>query len=383
MRIATLLARAGCGTDAKTGAISTPIYQSATFCHPGLGESTGFDYARTGNPTRAVLEKTLAELDGGARASAFSSGMAAIDAVFRLIPDGGRNRVVLTEDPYGGTVRLMDRFGCRAGLVPVYADTSDSGAVERELERGGVALVMVEIPSNPLLRVADIARLAEAARAAGALLAVDNTFLTPWLFRPFEHGADLVLYSVTKYLAGHNDVLAGAVVSRTREMGDRVAYVQNAAGAVPGPMDCWLTLRGVKTLGIRMDRQQANALRVAEFLSRHRRVTRTRYPGLPGDPGYERLRRQASGSGAIVSFEVERSEMVPDILANVRAFAFAESLGGVESLITYPLVQTHADLAPELRERLGLNDRLLRLSIGIEDAEDLVEDLDRTLRMAM
>jgi cystathionine gamma-synthase/cystathionine beta-lyase len=305
--------------------------------------------------------------------------MAALDALFRLIPAGGANQVAATEDPYGGTVRLLEKFARPAGLIPVYLDTSDTAAVERKLAGGGVALLLAEFPSNPLLRVADIDALAKACRAAGTLFAVDNTFLTPWLFRPLEHGADLALYSLTKYLSGHNDVLAGALVSKTRELGDRVAFIQNAAGAVPGPQDCWLALRGLKTLAIRLEPQQDNAQKIAEFLAGHPRVTRTLYPGLPGDPGHKRLRDQSSGFGAMVSFEVEAKEMVQEILANVQVFSFAESLGGVESLITYPAVQTHADLPPPLRDRLGLNDRLLRLSIGIEDAEDLITDLARAL----
>ncbi len=375
----TLLAQAGSRSDPATGAVSAPLYQSATFRHPGLGESTGYDYSRTANPTRTALEATLAALDGGSRACAFASGMAALDAVFRLIRDDARRRVIVTEDPYGGTVRLLDQLFRPYGLQPTYIDTSDTAAVEAELARGGVALLLVEIPTNPLLRVADIPALAEAAHRAGALVAVDNTFLTPYLFRPLDHGADLAVYSATKYLGGHNDVVAGAVVCRDEDLGQKVAYVQNAAGAILGPMDSWLLLRGLKTLAIRMDRQMDNALAIAEFLSTHPHVRAVRYPGLPGDPGHERLLRQAKGCGGVLSFEVDDAERVPGILRGVGLFSFAESLGGVESLITYPAVQTHADLGADVRERLGINDRLLRLSVGIENVADLLDDLKAVL----
>ncbi|MCD8352461.1 MAG: PLP-dependent aspartate aminotransferase family protein [Planctomycetaceae bacterium] len=375
----TVLAQAGTRTDPGTGALSTPLYQSATFRHPALGESTGYDYSRTANPTRTALESSLAALDGGSRACAFASGMAALDAVFRLVRHDERRRVVVTEDPYGGTVRMLDQLFQHYGLHPTYVDTSDNGAVEAELARGGVALLLVEFPTNPLLRVADIAALAQAARRVGALFAVDNTFLTPYLFRPLEHGADIAVYSATKYLGGHNDVVAGAVVCRDADLGQQVAYIQNAAGAILGPMDSWLLIRGLKTLAIRMDRQMDNALAIAEFLSTHPHVQAVRYPGLAGDPGHDLLLRQAKGCGAVLSFEVDDPDRVRAILKGVEIFSFAESLGGVESLITYPAVQTHADLAADVRDRLGINNRLLRLSVGIENINDLLHDLKTVL----
>lgn len=375
MQLETSLAQAGLHSDPRTGSLTVPVYFSATFCHPGLGESTGFDYSRTANPTRQGLEKVLASLDGGARACAFASGMAALDAVVRMVAEHDRRRVVATEDPYGGTVRLLDRFCRPAGITPTYVDTSDTEAVERELAAGDVGMVLLEFPSNPLLRVADVQALAEAAHRVGAMLVVDNTFLTPYLFRPFDHGADIAVYSATKYLGGHNDLIAGAAVCRTREHGDRLAAIQNATGAILGPMDAWLLLRGIKTLAVRMDRQGENALRVADFLAGHPRVAGVRFPGLPTDPGHVRLRNQARGFGAMIAFEVDRPERVRDILGGVRVFSFAESLGGVESLITYPAVQTHSDVDPGTRERLGINNRLLRLSIGIENADDLIGDL--------
>lgn len=379
MKQETCLAQAGSRSDESTGAISPPIYQSATFAHPRLGESTGFDYSRTKNPTRSILEDVLTELDGGAKAAAFSSGMAALDAVFRLAFTIDKPRIIMTEDPYGGTLRLMEQFFRPAGIVPVYLDTADTQAVQRELAAGGVAAVLVEIPTNPLMRVADIAALADCAHAAEAMLIVDNTFLTPYLFRPFDHGADIAIYSATKYLSGHNDLVAGAAVCRTEEMGTRLAAIQNATGGILGPMDSWLLIRGLKTLAIRMDRQQENAHAIARFLTGHPHVKRVCFPGLEDNPGYERMKRQSRGFGAMISFEVDNAERIKDILAGIAVFSFAESLGGVESLITFPAVQTHADIPVVVRERLGINDRLLRISVGIENIQDLIDDLKSVL----
>ncbi len=384
MQLETCLAHAGGVGDPLAGSVSAPIYQTATFRHPRLGESTGFDYSRTANPTRSALEKTLAEMDGGARACAFASGMAALDTIVRLSlehgRDAGRNRIIVTEDPYGGTVRLMEQFFRPVGVVPVYLNTADTEAVRHELDAGGVAAVLAEIPTNPLMRVADVPALAEAAHSSGALLVVDNTFLTPYLFRPLDSGADIAVYSATKYLGGHNDIVAGSAVCADGTLGARLAAIQNATGSVLGPMDSWLLVRGLKTLAVRMDRQQENAQRIAEFLSGHPHVARVRYPGLAGDPGHEALRRQARGFGGMLSFEVDAPARVASVLEKVRVFSFAESLGGVESLVTFPAVQTHADVPPEIRERLGINDRLLRLSVGIEHADDLLEDLENALQ---
>ena len=379
MHIDTLLAQAGNRSDPRTGSVSAPIYQTAIYSHPALGESTGFDYSRTQNPTRNLLEKVLATLDGGRRSCAFASGMAALDAVFRLLHDRPGKRIIVTEDAYGGTARLLDRFFRPAGLEPVYVDTSSVEVVEKEFSKGNVALLLLEIPTNPLLRVADVRALSEIAHQHGALVAVDNTFLTPYFFRPFDYGADIAVYSATKYIGGHNDVVAGAVTCLSREMGEQLAYIQNAVGAIAGPFDSWLLLRGIKTLGLRLERSQENALKVARFLEGHPHVSRVYFPGLPTDPGHELLKRQASGFGSIVSFAVNKTTRLPEILKRVKVFSFAESLGGVESLITYPMVQTHGYLPMDLREQLGINDRLLRLSVGIENADDLIEDLKQAL----
>ncbi|MFH1707163.1 MAG: aminotransferase class I/II-fold pyridoxal phosphate-dependent enzyme [Planctomycetota bacterium] len=377
MKIGTRLAQAGSRWDTRTGAVSMPIHQCATFRHPGLGQSTGFDYSRTANPTRAVLDETMAALDGGARGGAFGSGLAAIDAVLRLFASG--DRIVVTEDLYGGTFRLLEKCHRGLGVEAVFVDTTDLVATRAALADDRVKGLLVEVPSNPLLKVADVAALVELAHARGALLIVDNTFLTPVLMCPLALGADIVVYSGSKYLAGHNDVIAGLTVARTAALGERIAFIQNAAGGILGPMDAWLLLRGLKTLALRLQRQEANARVVAEFLGRQPHVTRVRYPGLAGDPGHAVMRRQAAGFGGMIAFEVDDPGRVPVILAGVKVFLFAESLGGTESLITFPAVQTHADVTPAVRDRLGINDRLLRLSIGIEDPADLVDDLAAVL----
>jgi cystathionine beta-lyase/cystathionine gamma-synthase len=375
-RIETLLSQAGSRWDEHTGAVVMPIYQTATFRHPALGRSTGFDYSRTSNPTRKALEDTLAALEMGARGLAFASGLAGIDAVLSLFPRGAR--LVVTEDLYGGTFRLLERVYRDRGIDVVYADTSNPEAVQAALAPGAQG-VFIESLTNPLLRVADVRAVAKPAHERGALVVVDSTFLTPYLQQPISLGADIVLHSGSKYLAGHNDVVAGLVVARTAELGERLAFYQNAAGAILGPQDSWLLLRGLKTLAVRLERQQQSALAVAGFLSHHPRVRRVFYPGLASDPGHHTLAAQSRGFGAMVSFEVDDAALVAPLLERVRIFLFAESLGGVESLVTYPTVQTHADIDPAIRERLGVSERLLRLSIGLEHVDDLIDDLDSAL----
>jgi cystathionine gamma-synthase len=375
--IETTLTQAGCRGDERTGALSMPIHQSATFAHAALGQSTGFDYSRTANPTRSMLERTLARAEGGDAAFAFASGLAAIDAVVHLLQAG--ERLVATEDVYGGTYRLFERVVRRRGIEPVFVDTSDTGAVRRALDEPGVRLLFVESPTNPLLKVADLRALSALARERGIWMAADNTFLTPCYQRPLEQGADLVVYSASKYLAGHNEVVAGAVVTGTPELSERIGFVQNAVGAIAGPMDAWLILRGLKTLPLRMERQQANAQAIATWLAAHPRVGRVFYPGLPGHPGSAILKREGAGTGAMCSFAVKDPERVPAILENLQTILFAESLGGVESLITYPLLQTHADMDPALLQRLGIDTRLLRLSVGTEHIDDLIADLEQVL----
>ncbi len=375
--LATLLAQAGSRCDPATGAISAPIYQTASFAHPALGLSTGFDYSRSSNPTRLALEETLAAIEGGDRGFAFASGLAAIDCLLRLFAPG--DRLVVTEDLYGGTFRLFEKVFRPVGIEAVYIDTSDWPSVKAALAKDCIRGIFIESPTNPLLKIADLRAVATLARSRGILTIVDNTFLTPCLQRPLDQGADLVVYSATKYLAGHNDVVAGAVVTRTPELSEKIGFFQNAIGGILGPQDAWLTLRGLKTLALRVARQQENALAVAEWLDRHPRVRHVYYPGLPGHPGRDILLREQSGWGGMISFEIDEASRVRAILTGVKVFLFAESLGGVESLITYPSVQTHADIAPAIRERLGIHDRLLRLSIGIEDPQDLIRDLENVL----
>ena len=373
----TILAQAGARRDPATGAITMPIHLSAAFQHPALGQSTGFDYSRTANPTRLAFEETLATLENGERAVAFGSGLAAIDAVFRLFSSG--DTVVVTEDLYGGTFRLFERFVVAQGVKFLYVDTTDLEAVKTALQSPGVKGLFVEVPTNPLLKVADISKLAALATSANALFIVDNTFLTPVLFRPLDNGADIVVYSATKYLGGHNDLIAGAAVAANAEIGERLAYIQNATGAILGPFESWLLLRSVKTLHLRMKRQQETAVEIARFLSTHPQVRSVYYPGLPSDPGHAVLSRQASGYGAIISFEVESAAFAREILSRTKVFLFAESLGGTESLVTYPIVQTHADMDASILARTGLTDRLLRLSIGLEAPADLIDDLTQAL----
>jgi cystathionine beta-lyase/cystathionine gamma-synthase len=375
--LSTQLAQAGNRRDTATGAISFPIYQTASFGHPALGQSTGFDYSRTSNPTRQVLEETLAAADEGVRGFAFASGLAAIDCLLRLFKPG--DQLLVTEDLYGGTFRLLEAVFRPAGLDPVYVDTSNTEAVAKALAAPRVRALFIENPTNPLLKVADIRALTALAKRHNVLTLVDNTFLTPILLRPLELGADLVVYSATKYLAGHNDVVAGALTTRSSALAERIAFYQNAIGGILGPQDAWLTLRGLKTLALRVARQQENAQRIAHWLEQHPRVSHVYYPGLASHPGKAILDRENAGYGGMVSFEVTDPSRIPAILAGVKVFLFAESLGGVESLITYPAVQTHADMAAPLRDKLGITDRLLRLSIGIEDANDLIRDLEAVL----
>jgi cystathionine beta-lyase/cystathionine gamma-synthase len=375
-RIETVLSQAGSRWDSRTGALTMPVYQTATFRHPALGQSTGFDYSRSGNPTRQALEEALAALEGGVRGLAFASGLAAVDAVVSLFAPGAH--LVVTEDLYGGTFRLLERVYRARGLAVTYVDTADSLAVDRALD-GPVDGVFLESLTNPLLKVCDVVAIASRAHARGALVAVDSTFLTPYLQRPLALGADVVVHSASKFLGGHNDVIGGMVVARSEALAERLAFYQNAVGGILGPQDSWLLLRGLKTLAVRLERQQLAAGLIADWLARDARVRRVHYPGLREHPGHAVLRESSRGFGGVVSFEVDDPGRVAPLLERVRVFSFAESLGGVESLVTFPAVQTHADIDPATRERLGVNDRLLRLSVGLEHVDDLIADLDAAL----
>lgn len=376
MQLSSKIVHVGLCTDEKTGSISTPIYQTATFRHPGLGESTGFDYTRSDNPTRKVLEEAIANLERGASGFAFSSGMAAITAVLMLYKSG--DHLIVVADCYGGTYRVLDKIFAKFGLNVTFVDTSNTAEIIAALKPSTQA-VIIETPTNPLMKIADIASIIQIGKAHNLHVIVDNTFLTPYFQRPLELGADIVIHSGTKYLAGHNDLVCGLAVTRTAELAERLSFIQNATGAILSPADSWLLLRGIKTLALRMERHNDNALVTAAWLKKHPRVTQVYYPGLPDHPGKKTHDMQATGYGGMLSFVVNDPALVPQVLHRVKFIQFAESLGGVESLITFPCVQTHADIPVEVRQVLGINDRLLRLSAGIEAASDIIEDLEHAL----
>ncbi|WP_027713764.1 PLP-dependent aspartate aminotransferase family protein [Desulfuromonas sp. TF] len=371
------LVQLGVGRDERTGAISFPVYPSATYRHPAVGESTGFDYTRSGNPTRQILEEGLAELEGGRRGLAFSSGMAALTTLFLHFSAG--DHLVVSEDLYGGTYRVLDQIFAKLGLSVTYVDTTSNAAVAQAVT-GSTRALLVETPGNPLLGVADLSALADLCRERKLLYIVDNTFLTPVLQRPLALGADIVIHSATKYLSGHNDLCAGALVARDAEMGERLYFLQNSTGAILPPSDCWLLMRSLKTLALRMERHCDNALQVARWLKQQPQVTAVYYPGLEDHPGYALSQEQASGFGGMLSFRVKDPQLARKMLKNLRLISFAESLGGVESLMTLPAVQTHGDIPVEERERLGICESLLRLSVGIESAGDIIADLEQALK---
>lgn len=376
LNIQTKVVHGSKGYDSQTGAVSFPIYQSATFRHPGLHQTTGYDYSRLQNPTREELENTVAGLENGKYGFAFSSGMAAVSTVLSLFLPG--QHIIVSDDLYGGTYRLFEEIYRRYGIDFSYIDTSKTGEIEKQL-RPNTAAVFIETPSNPMMKVSDISYICALARSRNILAIIDNTFLTPYYQRPLELGADIVIHSGTKYLGGHNDTLAGFIIVDEEELAEKIRLVQKSEGAVLSPFDSWLILRGIKTLGIRLERQQENAIAIARWLKGHKAVERVLYVGLPEHEAYEISRKQASGFGAMISFTVKNAGLVEQILEKVRVIIFAESLGGVESLVTYPMVQTHAAIPQEIRERLGVNDRLLRLSVGIENTDDLIRDLEQAM----
>ncbi|MGI1658703.1 MAG: trans-sulfuration enzyme family protein [Desulfitobacterium sp.] len=376
MNILTELAQIGNRLDPK-GAISFPIYHSSTFAHPGFGESTGFDYSRTNNPTRQVLEDAIARLEEGTKGFAFSSGMGAITTILTLFSHG--DHIIVTEDLYGGTYRILEEVFNRFGLQVSFADTSNLEAIEKEIFPHTKA-IFTETPTNPMMKIADLHGIARLCQKHGLLDIVDNTFLTPYLQKPLLCGADIVVHSGTKYLGGHNDIISGLVVVKGEELATRIGRLQNSLGATLGPQDSWLMIRGLKTLALRMKAQEENALQIAQWLLNHPEVTDVYYPGLKNHPGHATQLNQAKGFGAMLSFRVKDSSLIPRILKSLEIISYAESLGGVESLITYPATQTHADIPSEVRARLGVDDCLLRLSVGIEAAEDLIRDLEYALR---
>jgi len=367
---------AGQRPDPTTGAIMTPVYQTSTYVQPELGHHLGYEYARTHNPTREALEGNLAALEGAAHGLAFSSGLGATDTMVKLLSAG--DHVVCGEGVYGGTYRLFDKVISRLGIDFTFVDSSSLDEI-RAAMRPNTKLVHVETPTNPMMRLTDIAAAAELAHAGGAWLSVDNTFASPYNQRPLELGADLVMHSVTKYLNGHSDMVGGVLLVRDDALHERLRFLQNAAGAVPGPWDCWLALRGTKTLHLRMAAHNANGLRVAEWLSEHPKVRRVYYPGLPTHPQYALAKSQMRGFTGMVTFETGSLENAAKVVNATRIFSFAESLGGVESLIGHPVTMTHASVPVERRQAMALSDGIVRLSCGIEEVEDLIADLEQAL----
>lgn len=361
-------------TEGKTenyGAISYPIYQTATYAHPGVGQSTGYDYSRLQNPTREQLEKVVASLEGGIDAFALSSGMAAITLLMEIFQPG--DHFVVEADLYGGSIRLFDNVSKKNNYEFTYLDCSRDD-IESAI-RENTKAIYIETPTNPMMHVSDIAAIAEIARKHQILLIVDNTFLSPYFQNPLKLGADVVIHSGTKFLGGHNDTLAGFLVTNNEEIQEKLRFLIKTTGAGLAPFDSWLLLRGIKTLGIRMERSQENAIKIANWLKAQRVVKQVYYPGLPEHPGYEVMKKQASGFGSMLTFDVDTKEHALQILAGVRMIKFAESLGGVETLITYPTTQTHADVPEDVRLKNGITPCTLRLSVGIEDIEDLLAAL--------
>ncbi|HEY3215991.1 MAG TPA: PLP-dependent aspartate aminotransferase family protein [Candidatus Eisenbacteria bacterium] len=370
---------AGQEPDPSTGAIVVPIYQTSTYAQEALGKHKGYEYARTHNATRSALERNLAALEGGRHGFCFASGLAATHTLLQTLSAG--DHVVAGDNLYGGTYRLFDRVMSRLGMTFTFLATDDEAGVEKAF-RPSTRMVFLETPTNPMMQLSDIAALSRLAHGKGVRVVVDNTFMTPFFQRPLELGADVVLHSVTKYLNGHSDMLGGALITSDDALAEQLRFLQNASGAVPGPMDCWLALRGTKTLAVRMRQHEANAGRLAEFLAGHSRVSRVFYPGLPAHPQHALARRQASGFGGMISFipgdgSLESGRTVFD---RFRLFSRAESLGGVESLVCHPASMTHASVPREARLRIGFADGLLRLSVGIEDYEDLRADLAQALQ---
>ena len=380
MKFRTKQIHAGVEPDPVTGSILTPIYQTTTYVQPSVDGylSKGYSYSCSGNPTVRALEKKLAALEGGADCCCFTTGMAAINATILAFLSAGDHAIV-SDVAYGGTYRLCTKVYARFGVEFTFADTSNPSAVEKAL-RPRTRLILTETPANPTLKLTDIAAISEIARRADVRHAVDNTFLTPYYQRPIEMGADLVIHSTTKYLDGHNATVGGAVVARSKDLDEKIRFIQNATGTIVSPQVAWLTLQGVKTLSERMDRQCANALEIARFLESHRKVATVRYPGLESFPQHALARRQAAGFGAMVWFEVQGGLGAGKTLMNsVRLWSLAENLGSVESLVTHPATMTHADVEEAERKRVGITDGLVRLSVGMEDASDLIEDLAQAL----
>jgi cystathionine gamma-lyase len=378
MKFGTKVIHAGIEPDPETGAIMTPIYQTSTYVQDGIGKHKGYEYARTQNPTRTVLEKNLAALENGVDAICFGSGLAAMDAVLKLLNPG--DEVISCNDLYGGTYRQMVRVFAKYGIVFHFVDMNDPENINKALS-DKTKMIWIETPTNPMLNVVDIKACTEVVKGKGIISVVDNTFASPYLQNPLNLGADIVLHSATKYLGGHSDVIHGCLIVDSRELGEKLHFIQNASGAVPGPQDCFLVLRGIKTLHVRVQRACENAMKIANFLAAHQKVSKVYYPGLETHPTHDIAKRQMRMFGGMISFDLfdDSEAAAKAVLEGTKYFSLAESLGGVESLIGHPASMTHASIPREERLKVGLTDSLVRLSVGIEDVDDLIDDLARAL----
>ena len=377
MKFDTKVVRAGIEPDPTTGSILPPIYETATFVLPEVGKDRGFDYTRSSNPTRQVLEANLAAIDSGKYAISFASGMSAVDACFKLMTAG--DHIVCGDDVYGGVTRLLDNVTAQQGLSITYVDTTNTDAVKAAIT-SKTKMLWIETPTNPLLKVSDMEVMVKISRDAGILLGVDATFATPVFLRPLEFGADIVMHSTTKYLAGHNQIIGGVLITNHEHVFDKMKYIQKTIGAVSSPFDCWLNLSGLKTLHLRMKRHEESALQVAAFLEAHPKIDRVLYPGLPSHPQHAIAKAQMSGFSGMITFELKGgTEAGKTLMNNVQLCGLAESLGSVETMITHPASMTHVDVPVEDRRKRGLTDGLVRLSVGIEDVEDIIVDLEKAL----
>lgn len=383
IKLNSLVIHGGIDGDERTGAVNVPIYQTSTYKQDGLGENRGWEYSRTGNPTRAALEKLVADLEGGEYGLAFASGLSAINTVLSLFKEG--DRLIVSDNIYGGTFRILDNVFKNFGITYTIVNTSDLDEIEKVLkedaaDKNNIKAVYIESPANPLLTVTDIEEVSELAKIYNKKVIVDNTFLTPYLQRPLSLGADIVIHSGTKYLGGHSDTVSGFVVVNDKEIADRLYYLQNAIGGVLGPWDSYLMIRGIKTLGVRMDRHVQNAEKVAEWLVSSGYVDKVYYPGLKSDPGYEVQKKQADGPGAMISFTLKKEYDYRRFFKSLKLVTLAESLGGVESLVCHPASMTHAAIPKDIREAVGITDELIRLSVGIEDVDDIIADIEQAIK---
>jgi cystathionine beta-lyase len=379
--INTVLIHGGIDGDKRTGAVNVPIYQTSTYKQLHLGETTGYEYSRTGNPTREALEKLIAQLENGKYGLAFASGMAAIAAAFTLFSTG--DKILISRNVYGGTFRILDKIFSHFGIKYEIIDTGNITDIETNItENVNVKAILMETPTNPLMEVTDIAAVTKIAKKHNVLTIVDNTFMSPYLQRPLTLGADIVLHSATKYLGGHSDLIAGIIVVNDEELAQKFYFIQNSTGGILSPNDSFLLIRGIKTLGVRIERHQENAGKLAKWLQTQDWVTKVYYPGLPDHPGYKTQLEQADGAGGMLSFEIKEGYNYEAFLDNLKIITLAESLGGVESLICQPSSMTHAAIPPEIRKHIGITDRLLRLSVGIENYDDLAADIEQAAKKA-